>query len=224
MMIQTSTYPVEAYGRRGMDRGYLRFNPRVTVVKWYHEQGNSDPTVRGRIRKTALSLYRPCAELGAELKSYFVGPSREARALSRYAAEISKTREHISLVMVSLMAPANDIKARAIIAQRLSTLSDLTHGRLEYLLQGRAYLHHYIAGLYDPQRIALRNGVLGSPRARQAVLDQIPEGRLRKGAAELLVQIEKALKQGEPCRVAATWNQPQLSQETMSALYGPWWR
>ena len=192
MIIQTTAYPVEAYGRRGMDRGYLRFNPQGAIVKLHVNQEKNGPTNGSRIREMASNLYRPFAKL----KLYFVGPSSlEARALSHYAAEIRKTRQHISGVIVSLMAPADDYKARTILAQKLSTLSELTCGKWERLLQGREYLCHCIAGLYDPERNALRNGVLGHSAARQAVLDQIPEGWLRDGAAELLVQIEKVLKQ-----------------------------
>ncbi len=102
MIIQTSTYPVEAYGRRGMDRGYLRFNPRITIVKWYDDQENSDPTVGSRIRKSALSLYRPCAELrllmlwiSDDPRSVAARPSSTARATKQAASayRLSKERE-----------------------------------------------------------------------------------------------------------------------------------
>ena len=166
----------------------------VGNLQFSAEQGGTPSS--NRVGAMASDTRHSLTRLRADLASFLNGePSDARRAQRMFVAEARENSRYIGNLLGSLTAPAVDAGAHSTIAQRLMQLSERSNGDLANLPGGAESLYFYLYELTVSDITALRNGVLGSPAARNAVLNQIPPNGLRHQASQLLYQIMNALDQ-----------------------------
>lgn len=152
----------------------------------------------GRARAGRPDVLSRIRSYFADLKFRLSGALKQVRS-SR--AELAEVREHRRLVgdlLSSLRVRASNAKAQSKVLQELEKLSKLSGGDPGNLKGWPHTLHAHVDAMKYPALIALRDGVVGHPKARNAVLDQISTDKsdpLRMQAAGLLGQVEAALNQ-----------------------------
>lgn len=106
-----------------------------------------------------------------------------------------RSSRRIGNLLGCLTAPANDVHADFRTAQALAQLAQISRGDLADLQGGRESLGCYLNELSDADLIALRNGVLGCPAARAAVLEEVARTSYwaQNRAPEVLDQIARSL-------------------------------
>ncbi|MGE8591732.1 MAG: hypothetical protein ACN6OD_20375 [Alcaligenes sp.] len=123
-------------------------------------------------------------------------PSEQARAQRGAVVQARFNSRILGDLLGSLTAPQDDLKGRSQIIKELARLKKISKGDLTQFWGWRYCLSTYMDELKEADIQALRAGVLGSRRAKLAMLDQISHDKddpSRKLASEVLGQIEKAL-------------------------------
>lgn len=126
---------------------------------------------------------------------FFVGhASFQARLQHGVVSLAPDNGRLIGNLLVSLAAAATDSRAQAKLVRELTQLSELSQGDLGNLPKGRHSLFAHIEGLKRASLFALRDGALGRPEARAAVLSQISPD-LCDEALGVLAQMTQALNE-----------------------------
>lgn len=178
------TQPLLQTGTRGLQRqdlapgplgvvGNLRFTPQ--------EGGTAGLRRRDVVRESVHGTW-------ANVKSRCSFASAQTRRQHNASIQIFKNSRRVGNLLGRLTAPPGNVKARTHTAKALEQLSTPAQDDLANLRGGRESLSIYMTDLTRADLIALRDGALGDPGARDAVLSQIP-GR----AAGVLGQVAQAL-------------------------------
>lgn len=133
--------------------------------------------------------------LVANLAFFLTCMSSKARTQRADRIQVRENSRRIGDLLGMLTAAADDAKAQSRIAQKLTQLAEASAGDLSGLLGGEYCLSKYLDELSGADLQALRNGVLGSTKARGAVLARISSERLRGQASDILKQIGTAVHQ-----------------------------
>ncbi|KAB0614666.1 hypothetical protein [Castellaniella defragrans] len=126
--------------------------------------------------------------------AFHVSASPELRAQQRVLDQTRDNSRRIGNLLGHLTAPSGDPKARSRIAADLARLGALSGGDLSRLPGGKESLNTYLRELSVMDLSALRGGVLGTAKDREAVIGQMAPPRLREQAAQVLDQIDGAMK------------------------------
>src|SRR5690606_5450307 len=125
--------------------------------------------------------------------SYNVGASTEQRAQRFVLDQARDNSRRVGNLLGNLTGSPRDSKVQSRIAQGLARLGDLSGGDLSKLPGGKESLKTYLSELGLMDLSALRSGVLGDPKAREAVISRVEPPRLRTQASALLDQISAQL-------------------------------
>ena len=150
----------------------------------------------GLIRTTLSDLRHFVANWQAKLTFFLTNAPQEARAQHDALVQNRKTNQCVANLLGDLTALAKDEKGRTDVAQRLEELITLADGDLNSRKGWEQSLSSHMGQLKDMDLQALYDGVLGDPKARDAVLDRISpdaSNHLRNQAAGALKVINAAL-------------------------------
>ena len=151
----------------------------------------------GLIRTTLSDLRHFVANWQAKLTFFLTNAPQEARAQHDALVQNRKTNRCVANLLGDLTALAKDEKGRTDVAQRLEELITQADGDLNSRKGWEQCLSNHMGQLNDMDLQALYDGVLGDPKACDAVLDRIsPDASnpLRNQAAGALKVIDAALE------------------------------
>ncbi|WP_454006149.1 hypothetical protein [Alcaligenes sp. Marseille-Q7550] len=153
--------------------GNLRFTPQEGGTAGL---GRRD-VIKENVRRTLANVKSRCSFA-----------SSEARRQHNASMQVFKNSRRVGNLLGRLTAPPGNVKARTHTAKALEQLSMPARDDLANLRGGRESLFIYMNDLTRADLIALRDGALGDPGARDAVLGQVPVQ-----AAGVLGQVAQAL-------------------------------
>ena len=145
-------------------------------------------------RASAPSLLHRFGQFLSKL-SFYVGASPEQRAQRFVLDQARDNSRRVGNLLGNLTGSPRDSKVQSRIAQGLARLGDLSGGDLSKLPGGKESLKTYLSELGLMDLSALRSGVLGDPKAREAVISRVEPPRLRTQASALLDQISAQLNE-----------------------------
>lgn len=145
-------------------------------------------------RASAPSLLHRFGQFLSKL-SFYVGASPEQRAQRFVLDQARDNSRRVGNLLGNLTGSPRDSKVQSRIAQGLARLGDLSGGDLSKLPGGKESLKTYLSELGLMDLSALRSGVLGDPKAREAVISRVEPQRLRTQASALLDQISAQLNE-----------------------------
>lgn len=145
-------------------------------------------------RASAPSLLHRFGQFLSKL-SFYVGASSEQRAQRFVLDQARDNSRRVGNLLGNLTGSPRDSKVQSRIAQGLARLGDLSGGDLSKLPGGKESLKTYLSELGLMDLSALRSGVLGDPKAREAVISRVEPQRLRTQASALLDQISAQLNE-----------------------------